>query len=207
MGKRRSRSPKRKTAAAQKHRLPLEELRTEPDFLKYMGLLKEFAKKYCVMIVSSDTPVGPDTTQESIRALMELGLRTDLYGKGRCAYAAMIDAGQVIFEEFKSNTSWTINQEITVENKKVKLVSNGFYTGDQKGLIWIDGKNYSPNNRGLNIVVYDKAAETVLDAVSFDTFSPEPPPDISTFERAKTEGIYKNSSECIAGLYTLSYAS
>lgn len=176
MGKKKSLSPKKKRAATQRRELPLERLRTETDFLKYIRLLKLFAKKYCVMIVASDTPVGPAATWEMTGALMALGLQIDLYGKFRCAYAAMIDAGQVVFEELKSDTRETISQEIIVRNKKVKLVSAGFNAGHPQGSILIDGKNYSQNKRGLNIVVYDKITGKVLDRTAFDLY-------INTFPR------------------------
>ena len=65
MGKKNPKAAKKKgPAAAQKRELPLEKLKTESNFLKYMKLLKGFAHKYCVMIVASDTPVGPATTRE-----------------------------------------------------------------------------------------------------------------------------------------------
>lgn len=175
MGKRKSKTLKRKSAVAQ-HELPLEKLRTEANFLRYMKLLKQFAKKYCVMIVASDTPVGPATTREMTGALLEMGLRIDLYGKFRCAYAAMLDTGTVIFEELKTNATDMISQEIIVRNKKVRLVSTGFNNGSPEGSILIDGKNYSKNRRGLNIVVYDKIAEAILDWTAFDLY-------IDTFPR------------------------
>lgn len=175
MGKKKFRSSKRKSVTEQKRELPLEKLRMEADFIKYMKLLKAFAKKYCVMIVVNDTPVGPATTQDVTAALMGIGLRIDLYGRYRCAYAAMIDAGKVVFEQLNVNTLEAISKEIVVGTKKVKLVSAGFNAGIRKASIWIDGKDYAHNKRGLNIVVYDKTTETILDSVSFDTYEPEIP--------------------------------
>lgn len=171
MGKKKSKSTKKKPAAAQRE-LPLEKLRTEEDFLKYMKLLKLFAKKYCVMIVANDTPVGPDTTREMTGALLEMGLRIDLYEKYRCAYAALIDAGRVVFEEIKSDK---VEAKIIAGQSEVELVSVGFNVGTRRGLIRIDGENRSINRRGLNIVVYDKTAGAVLDAASFDTFEEAAP--------------------------------
>lgn len=168
MGKKKSKSSKKKPAALRDRELPLEKLRVEQDFLKYMKLLKLFAKKYCVMIAASDTPVGPATTREMTGALMEMGLRIDLYGKYRCAYAAMIDAGRVVFEELKSDE---VKAKVRIGQSEVELVSRGFNAGDKKGSIRINGKECSPNIRGLNIVVYDRTAGAVLDATNFDTYS------------------------------------
>lgn len=172
MGKKKSKSSKKKPAALRDRELPLEKLRVEQDFLKYMKLLKLFAKKYCVMIAASDTPVGPATTREMTRALMEMGLRIDLYGKFRCAYAAMIDAGRVVFEELKSDE---VKAKVRIGQSEVELVSMGFNVGIRRGLIQIDGEDCSLNRRGLNIVVYDKNTRTVLDTTNFDTFEKTSP--------------------------------
>lgn len=126
-----------------------------------------------MMIVTRFTPVGPDTTREMANALMEMGLRVDLYEKYNCAYAAMIDAGDIIFEELRSDSEEAISRELIIGSKNVKFVSVGSRERTQKGLILIDGKNYSLNRKGLNIVVYDKTAEVVLDTSNFDISSPE----------------------------------
>lgn len=167
MGKKRSKSSKKRPAADQERKMPLEELRTEADFLKYMRLLKGFAKKYCVIIVARDTPVGPSTTREMTSALMGIGLQINLYGKYRCAYAALIDAGQIVFEELRPSI---VEKKVTLGRNEIELVSIGFNAGSRRGLIRIDGKECSLNRRGLNIVVYDKATGAVLDSTNFDTF-------------------------------------
>lgn len=166
MGKKKSKAKKRPSAAQ------LEKLRTEKDFLKYMKLLRLFAKKYCVMIVVNDTPVGPATTLEMTQALIDIGLRMNLYGRYRCAYAAMIDAGELIFEDIRSDK---VEVKKLIGKSEVKLISLGLRSGVRRGFIQIDGKECSLNKRGLNIVVYDKVAGTVLDTTNFDTFVEEVP--------------------------------
>ena len=150
MGKKRRSHTVKKPNRSQKNELSLERLRTEADFLKYIRLLKEFSKKYCVMIVVCDTPVGPATTREMTGALMDIGLRADLYGKYRCAYAALIDAGQVVFEELSADT---VKTKIMVGKGEIELVSAGFHTGDRRGQIRIDGQEYSPRERSLTQLI------------------------------------------------------
>ncbi len=48
------------------------------------------------------------------------------------------------------------------------IVSAGFECGDYSSII-IDGVEYSRNNRGLNIVVYNNETGQVIDTVCFDT--------------------------------------
>ena len=135
-------------SAARGSGLSAEKLKNEYDFLKYISMLKGFAQRYCVMIAASDTPYGPTFTREMLRSLMDIGLEVNLYGKYRCAYAALIDGGKLIFEQIQPDAP---------ENPK--------------GIIKINGKNYSQNLRGLNFVVYDKVTKSVIDSVNFDVFS------------------------------------
>lgn len=151
MGKKRKpHTVKKKPNRPQKEELSLEKLRTEADFLKYMKLLKGFAQKYCMMIAVRDTPVGPATTREMTGALMDIGLRADLFGKYRYAYAALIDAGQVVFEELSTDT---VKTKIMVGKGEIELVSAGFHTGDRRGQIRIDGQEYSPRERSLTQLI------------------------------------------------------
>lgn len=137
-----------------------------------MELLKKFAEKYCVMIAMFDTFVGSVVTQET-SALMRMGLmRIDFYGKSRFAYAAMIDEGQIIFEELKDDR---VETKTTVGKSEVELISASNSTNDPKGLVLIDGKDHSLNMRGLNIVVFDKSKRTILDTTNFDIFAANVP--------------------------------
>ena len=40
---------------------------------------------------------------------------------------------------------------------------------DSSSVIKIDGTDHSMNKRGLNIVVFDKLTDSVIDSVAFDT--------------------------------------
>ena len=51
---------------------------------------------------------------------------------------------------------------------EIKIVSNGYLCGN-KSEIFIGGFDYSTNNRGINIVVYDKCSQQVIDSVCFDS--------------------------------------
>lgn len=54
------------------------------------------------------------------------------------------------------------------EKDNIKLISLGANVGGYSS-IQIDGIEYSQNNRGLNIVVYDEALKKVVDSICFDT--------------------------------------
>ena len=74
-------------------------LREEENLFKYIALVNVFSKRYTVIIVSYDTPYGPGYKPELSRRIMQLGLHTDLYGKFRASYVAVIDEGKTFFEK------------------------------------------------------------------------------------------------------------
>lgn len=152
--------------------LSVSTLRSEHDFLEYARLLKKFAKRYTVMIASCDTPYGLSYTKEVSRVLMDIGLKVDLYEKFRYGYAALIDAGRLVFEQLSPSIEDIVEYHADLDGNNIELLSVGFNAPQgNAGLIAINGQHYSPNKRGLNFVVYDKVTQFVLDAVNFDTFS------------------------------------
>lgn len=158
--------------------LSAEKLKSETEFLSYMRLLKDFAQRYCVLIVASDTPVGPNFSRDMANAVMAIGLNTNLYQKYRCAYAAVIDSGNVVFEEIKLDTTKEIRQKVWLEGNEIKFISIGYNCNPSVrrfGSIQINGTEHSLNRRGLNIVVWDKVTQTEIDSINFDTYADETP--------------------------------
>lgn len=152
--------------------LSISELKSEHNFLNYVILLKKFAKRYTIMIAVSDTPCGMAYTKEISDVLLDIGLKVDLHEKFRYAYAALLDAGELVFEEISPTTQDIVEYHGNLDGHDIELRSVCFNAPQgNAGLIKINGQNYSPNKRGLNFVVYDKVTQLVLDAVNFDTFS------------------------------------
>lgn len=162
----------RNLSAARGDGLSVGVLKTEDDFLKYARLLKDFAKRYVIMIVAADTPCGPAYTEAVSAMLMDIGLKIDLYEKFRYGYAALIDAGELVFEQLSPSVQEVVEYQGNLAGNSVELLSVGFNAPQENaGIININGRNYSPSKRGLNFVVYDKVTQFVLDAVNFDTYS------------------------------------
>lgn len=160
-------------SAARGNGLSAEKLKSEINFLRYIDMLKKFAQRYCVIIVANDTPYGPSVTPEMTERLMDIGLHINLFGRYRCAYAALIDAGTLVFEEIRLDTAEFIEKKIDLDGNKFVLTSVGFNGARHlpTGSILINGTEYAPNQRGLNVVVYDKVTQVLLDAIAFDMFS------------------------------------
>jgi cytidyltransferase-like protein len=159
-------------ALARGRGLSVDELKTEHNFTKYVKLLKSFAGRYTVLIAAEDTPCGPSFTPEIAAELTAIGLKINLAGMFRRSYAAIVDAGELVFERAAPSVTESVEHECAVGGVPVKLESVCFNVPKNNAArIMIGGRHYSPGGRGLNFVVFDMVAKTLLDAVSFDTYS------------------------------------
>ncbi len=105
-------------------------------------------------------------TSEMKDAMFELGLSNDLTGQYRKSYAAVVDSNQVVYEQLSEEK---VEYSGKSEGLEYSVASAGFAAGSQSKII-INGVDYSLNSRGINIVVYDKEAQAVVDQVTFDTW-------------------------------------
>lgn len=105
-------------------------------------------------------------TEEIEAAMKQLGLRKNLEGKFRYSYIALIDEKEVLMERLSPEA--LIYDEI-IDNLTIHVESAGGDAGDYSS-IKINDEEYSVNNRGLNIVVYDKNTEEVVSCVCFDLY-------------------------------------
>lgn len=149
----------------------LERLTEETNLGAYLDLLRRAAEQYTVLIAVRDTPWGTSFTPFLTAKLLAMGLKTDLYGKYRYAYGAVIDRGKVIFERMPSARNQKAAWSGKIGKVKAALESRGFELSPSAAKIEIGGRDYSVSLRGLNIVVYDKETDAVLDTVNFDTYA------------------------------------
>lgn len=178
-----------RTEAALQNDLWIEQLVTETDFLRYVELLDHVSKEYVVMIAVSDTPWGPVMSPEMTCALKKIGLQEDLYGKFRQSYATVIDAGVLVFEELSPSLREIVEKTFILGQDEIKLRSVSYDAPPRtEAYIRINGKTVSTTKRGLNIVVYDKEKQEVLDAVNFDMYAPE----FTGVHSALKEGLVKD---------------
>ncbi|MCM1054810.1 MAG: adenylyltransferase/cytidyltransferase family protein [Bacteroides sp.] len=168
----------KKYYAARGDGLSAEKLKSEASFKSYLNMLWDFAQRYCVIVAAKGSPCGSKYTSDISKAFMDIGFGTDLRGRDFCGYVGMIDSDRIVFEMLEPDVKKAINGSASLDTGDEVAV---FSSGDNalevnKGLISVNGREYSPNGRGLNFVVYDKVTKTVIDAVSFDTSG-----DLSSF--------------------------
>lgn len=140
-------------------------LQMESDFTYYIEEMSKQDKNKVFFVVGKDEWTnGISEFEQNI--FQKIGLRTDIKNNYRSSYIAIIENGNAVFEKCSNRETET---EYYLENEdKVELMSCGFLCGSDCS-IKINEKEYALKNRGLNIVVYDKETQQVIDTVSFDT--------------------------------------
>lgn len=101
----------------------------------------------------------------------DLGLTTDFMDKSLCrhSFAAIIHQG-VVIHELVDNDQIHFEGMIDESGWSYSVKSAGYECGNNSSIV-INNIEYSPDMRGLNIVVYDQYHDAVIDAVNFDTYS------------------------------------
>ena len=137
------------------------------DIDEYLSLLQDDEYFYVYMAVSDEAVNGMrDTTKEQLKGLgfdHEWNKETDY----RLSYLAVKNDEGII-----ENSGGRIKESGQSREKRdsYSIISSGYEDeGGSYASIVINGKEYSKNKRGLNIVIYDVAKLTVVDSVNFDT--------------------------------------
>ena len=118
-------------------------------------------------------------SQEDIDIIKKFGIQTRIEElRYSDAFAAVIDNGNVVYEE---SSNGNIHHEGSLsDGTPYQMNSSGFLVKNVSN-IFIDGKDYSCNKRGLNIVVYDHESRLVIDSCTFDTWASDKPQATRTY--------------------------
>lgn len=139
------------------------EVRIERDIIKYLELIND--SRYTIFMSVKDDGANV-LTEDAKSEMLKLGLETDLTGKFRSSYYAVISNGEIIEDvgNIKLETKGTVlNTDVAYS-----VTSAGHDCGNISSII-VNGKEYSINSAGLNIVVYNNETNQVIDTVCFDT--------------------------------------
>lgn len=130
--------------------------------------LQGLIQSNCVILIAVNDDAAGSLSRLLINDLKKLGIRTDLQGKYRYSYCAVITPDGV-HEDISSNTNVSCGGEIDGVTYNVSSYGSGSGVGYCS--IVIDGEECSQNKRGLNFVVLENG--TITDSVCFDTCSIE----------------------------------
>ncbi len=139
-----------------------ELLRDEENFLNYMYRLKENDNYSVIISARGDTVGGLNDGARS--ALKELGLVKLAKAESADRYVAVIEGGKVTREEI-SDSADIDTGEFRVLGFKTHVIST-----QRTSTIQMGKKNFSLNERGMNIVVLDNTTKKIVDKVRFKTY-------------------------------------
>lgn len=142
----------------------------ETDFNEYLTLLNENKEDLAIFICARGESFE-GLQENDVNQLKALNCTIDFdETNSENSYIAVIDEGKLTYEEVSEDELTT---KYTLDNGNVmKLRSNGD-DEENKASMTMDDREYAINGDGLNIVIYDKESELVIDSVSFNTHSSE----------------------------------
>lgn len=138
-----------------------EELRQESDLDSYLALLDN--ETYTVLICTQGDTIS-DMPGEIMQRMAALGLEPERVFQRRTSYLAVVEAGNVFYEE---SSAEAISYSFHLDGKPVLMESKGVSaTGDWgtcTASIILDSREYARGATGINIVVYDNVLKEVVD--------------------------------------------
>lgn len=142
-------------------------MQSTKDLTEFAVLVKNPDYIICISI-KDDATRG--LTDEEIEKLQSLGVKTRFAELYRGSLVAVIDSGELI--EQKDGIMNLSYEYKPYSNCEIKISSAGYEVGNISSII-INGQEYSKNQRGLNVVVYDKTKDKVICSTVFDTWLAE----------------------------------
>ena len=140
------------------------------DIYDYLDALKEAKDRYTIFISVKDDAAGA-MNNEIMNGLKDLGLDAELTNGLGYSYAAVIEQGQVIYENLE-NEKIEISGEFDDGSMTYWVTSGGLDRGSCSS-VTINENEYSENMPGLNFVIYSNETHRILDEVTFDTSDAE----------------------------------
>lgn len=141
------------------------------DFHEYLSRLAE--GDYLVFVAACDE-ASTSLDDTAVALLGQIGAKQDLRGHFRASYVLVADTARQgekqVYEEIRDDGAILHTGQLGALTYTLK--SAGYDAGNYASIV-LDGKEYSMNSRGLNIVVYDRSQSMVIDSACFDTYDLE----------------------------------
>lgn len=137
------------------------------EYRKAADAIRELNQENYLSIISVSDDASVSFTDEMAESMHSIGLQYDLTGCYRQGYIAIIDAGEIIYEAVGEER---LEYSGDVSGVHCDVVSAGFIAGKESSII-LDGVENSNDQRGMNIVIYDKEQQMVVNSTTFDTWA------------------------------------
>ena len=155
--------------------LKTEDLRACDELTYYVSALEKFKDDIYVFISTNDTHTCENNKNNltDLTCLDRLGVRSDLLNTYRNSFLAVIESGNVVYEAVSECEELSYDGELGKIKYVLRSIGFNVYNNVKTCIseIKLDNKEYAVNSRGLNIVVWDKNNNALIDSVTFDVFS------------------------------------
>lgn len=142
-------------------------LRCETDFNRYLRTLALMQKNVLILLAVRDTP-GDHLSVQTLRLLHDLRF-SNFQKRLWLMYTGISNKGEVLLNQSGGRPEETVTYEHHADRSLPDIfIQSSAWRKENVAIIRVDGKDYSANIRGINIVVYDLAANEVIDSVGYD---------------------------------------
>jgi hypothetical protein len=105
-----------------------------------------------------------------IARLNKLGVRESFANRDQSGYLAVVDAGNLTYEQItESQSPQALQTQGQFADGTAYIAQSGGLAATDNATLIVNGVNYAVNSRGMNFVVYDNQTHKVIDSVAFDT--------------------------------------
>lgn len=150
----------------------LSSMRTNEQKIHDLFEMIQADKKDYVVCLSVRNDMSTFWNEDMDSYLKALGLEEDFYSHRQESYIAVIDRGEVMYERFSPRGLIYKGTFTDDELRSLYIKSENYKQGDSSSIL-IDDEEYSLNQPGLNIVVYDITQKKVVKQANINlTISP-----------------------------------
>ena len=151
-----------------------QKLQRERDFLPYMRLLEEAKPNYLIIVAVCDTPAGPLVSGGYISYMMNtLGLKIDMQFAYRQPYIAIINHGEVLYEQTSKDLTKALTFDLSADKHKIHVFSGGYECAEPfkcGAYITVDNGHPLYGGRGFNIYTYNTENNYIVDLYHYETY-------------------------------------
>ena len=121
----------------------------------------------CIVIFAAKDTLGFCFNEKLAGKVKDMGLEATLCKQHWKGYIGIVDNKEKTFE-ILGEVNDTVEYAQRIDDLIIEIKSSPF-RAENVANIYINGIDYAVNKRGINIVVYDKMTEQIVDSVCFDT--------------------------------------
>lgn len=136
------------------------------DLQKYFEEVKK-TDYLCICSIKDDAAIG--LSEAMFYAICGLGAKKYPTSDIRSSYILISRKGKALAEESSNDSIVKCGGGVITDESNVDVISAGLEVGNYSSIV-IDGIEYSMNERGINVVLYDTNEKKVIDSLNFDIY-------------------------------------